>query len=346
MKLAQQLVSSQLQLEHSFKKRLVREAEFKKQKLIGKDKELDALRILAKSEEARANPELPKREVSTAKSGTRSGSSAAGLQRCWTSPGKLGAHVPSAWSPSIRVTGSAGGWACGRMAAAVPLSAHPVPHPGTRILSPSMSRTSSGFFNASSPQTPEKLEPLYSSNPRTPSQPSRPVSRSNALHRAQQVPDEDTLEADLEKAALEYSTSPAGGLHGIAQQDDPEMIERLGDLMACLGPRYRTLNKEVMWERACRGETSAFQRRLAKERELGAAPYNPLKAALRRDPGAALEVIQPDPEGPARASWLAARRRGRHENQAALEAALNDGSGAPPALPGSSGSFQNLPLKQ
>eukprot|EP00929_Paragymnodinium_shiwhaense_P121509 TRINITY_DN93773_c0_g1_i1.p1 TRINITY_DN93773_c0_g1~~TRINITY_DN93773_c0_g1_i1.p1 ORF type:complete len:339 (+),score=66.47 TRINITY_DN93773_c0_g1_i1:161-1177(+) len=338
MKVAQQLVASQLQLEHSFKKRLVREAEFKKQKLDLVDKQLDAARFMARSEEARANEDMPKRVVSPSRS-QRPPAYQSGMERCWSSPGKLGGPVPSAWSPSMRVTGSAGGWACGRMAAGVPLSAHPVPHPGTRILNPTMSRTVSvGFYSA--PDTPDKTAEFARSMPRTPSAPSRPTSRPGIIE-----PDEDTLEADLEMAAMEYSSGTAGASRGL--QATPDMIERLGDLMACLGPRYRTLNKEAMWERACRGETSAFQRRLAKERELGAATKrNPLKAALRRDPGAALEVIEPDPEQPARVSWLDARRRGRHENQAALEAALNDGSGAAPVMGSSATSFQNLPLKQ
>ena len=48
--------------------------------------------------------------------------------------------------------------------------------------------------------------------------------------------------ADAEAALLRASSSGAG--------ESPEIIERLGHLMALLGPRYRTLPREALWEKA------------------------------------------------------------------------------------------------
>ena len=43
-----------------------------------------------------------------------------------------------------------------------------------------------------------------------------------------------------------------------APQEPPEIIERLGRLMALLGPRYRTLPREELWEKAVAGSSEVM----------------------------------------------------------------------------------------
>jgi hypothetical protein len=58
--------------------------------------------------------------------------------------------------------------------------------------------------------------------------------------------------------------------------DDPKSIERLGKYFALLGPRFKTIDRQAMLDRAeCK--TSNFHRRLQHQREIGALPMDPLK---------------------------------------------------------------------
>eukprot|EP00927_Polykrikos_kofoidii_P077965 TRINITY_DN74848_c0_g1_i1.p1 TRINITY_DN74848_c0_g1~~TRINITY_DN74848_c0_g1_i1.p1 ORF type:complete len:428 (+),score=75.53 TRINITY_DN74848_c0_g1_i1:89-1285(+) len=388
--LTEQLLNTQAQVERTFKKRLVREAAFKRAKLDLLDKELDAKRSAARSsaEGAGGGPSAQARSSPMA-------SPQGGLGRSWSSPGAVGsASVGSASQPvsphacladpsKERVLGSAGGWAVSRLGASMPLSWHPVPHPGTvaptrstadrhagrRALTASVSTSalpspSHGLMGASS-MTGSSLPAVAIDTPgadgRANARLRQPVGRSastglggrHSLNKsatlAPSVPPcadrEEALEAEMEAVNAECEAMREGGLH-TGQSDPQEMIERLGSMMALLGPRYKTLSRKTIWERAERGELSAFQRRLKKERELGMVHVNPLKAVFQRDTGAAFEIITPDPESAARAAWLAARRRARRENQAELE----EGTGQPSGGAGDeeaigSNAFVSLPLQ-
>merc|ERR1712217_445036 len=63
--------------------------------------------------------------------------------------------------------------------------------------------------------------------------------------------DDDFISSSLSATALQRKA------------EDPEVIERLGSLMAILGPRYKTVSRDALWERARVGETTPLQRQLA-----------------------------------------------------------------------------------
>lgn len=122
--------------------------------------------------------------------------------------------------------------------------------------------------------------------------------------------DELLAAADADAAALRATW--AGGLR---PRDPPDMIERLGDLMALLGPRYRTLPRSELWEKAVVGQTTALQRR---EKRLGAAAAHSIsgfaksrgeREASKNRPRSPEWLPDYDPDGAARAAWLQARER-------------------------------------
>ncbi|CAE7476274.1 unnamed protein product [Symbiodinium pilosum] len=115
--------------------------------------------------------------------------------------------------------------------------------------------------------------------------------------------------AEAEAAALKASWE-----RGRQHRDPPDMIERLGDLMALLGPRYRTLPREAVWEKAVAGSSTAMQRR---EKRLGRVDLRAAAAALgnrsrgqtKARPPSPERLQDYDPDGSARAAWLRARDR-------------------------------------
>lgn len=122
--------------------------------------------------------------------------------------------------------------------------------------------------------------------------------------------DELLAAADADAAALRATW--AGGLR---PRDPPDMIERLGDLMALLGPRYRTLPRSEIWEKAVVGQTTALQRR---EKRLGPAAAHSIsgfaksrgeREASKNRPRSPEWLPDYDPDGAARAAWLQARER-------------------------------------
>jgi hypothetical protein len=97
-------------------------------------------------------------------------------------------------------------------------------------------------------------------------------------------------------------------------EKDP-MITRLGHMMALLGPRYKTIPKEVIWEKAQRGERTPAQRRLAKLGGIEAVGGGPDRQ-LRSSASAPGELTA-DEDGRARAAWLAARTAERERRNRA-----------------------------
>eukprot|EP00933_Yihiella_yeosuensis_P030388 TRINITY_DN24040_c1_g1_i1.p1 TRINITY_DN24040_c1_g1~~TRINITY_DN24040_c1_g1_i1.p1 ORF type:complete len:423 (+),score=87.20 TRINITY_DN24040_c1_g1_i1:79-1347(+) len=124
--------------------------------------------------------------------------------------------------------------------------------------------------------------------------------------------------ADIEAEAVLESAERGGLLR--RPLDPPDMIERLGDLMALLGPRYRTLPKEEIWEKAVIGGTTALQRR---EKRLGRAAARSLCDMHKRKQGrlkqTALveDMLDLDQDGVARSAWLSARKLDREKARAA-----------------------------
>merc|ERR1711920_247735 len=112
--------------------------------------------------------------------------------------------------------------------------------------------------------------------------------------------------------------------------EDREVIDRLGGLMAILGPRYKTLSRDALWERARVGETTPLQRELArvgdakkqqeadeKERKKKA------KKAFRKDkPVPVVDAPDDDPDGRPRAAWLVCRAREKEYRERQMQKSL------------------------
>jgi len=148
----------------------------------------------------------------------------------------------------------------------------------------------------------------------------REETEEDRLFSAPSREDELLAAADADASALRASW--AGGLR---PRDPPDMIERLGHLMALLGPRYRTLPREELWEKAVAGQTTALQRR---EKRLGAAAAHSISGFAKsrgQNQGNKNRPRSPewlpdyDPDGAARAAWLQARER---ENEMKAKASL------------------------
>lgn len=116
------------------------------------------------------------------------------------------------------------------------------------------------------------------------------------------------------------ASANSGDLNEKSEKDP--MISRLGQYMALLGPRYK-ISKEMVWEKAARGELTAAQRRLQKQ--------GGIVAVLEREGGLLAgsasaptlgKVVAADSDGKARAAWLAARAaekdRGPRKNSTGL----------------------------
>jgi hypothetical protein len=137
-------------------------------------------------------------------------------------------------------------------------------------------------------------------------------------------------------AATELESAERGGLlHRPA--DPPDMIERLGDLIALLGPRYRTLPREELWRRAVVGRTTPLQRlekRLGKEGAVSLCDLHRVRSGNHKptvDRDVSPESLDYDPDGKARAAWLTARVK---ENDAKTRAATLTRSRSSPITAG------------
>lgn len=173
-----------------------------------------------------------------------------------------------------------------RACASVPSAEHPPPHPGSLSMKPAPTR-SLDQYHAS--HTAHSLYPPGAPVLRSvPKSPPRAGRGSTPLSREQ---DED----------LTFLTS------GENYSDKDPMIKRLGNYMSLLGPRYKTISKEMIWEKAQRGEMTPFQRRLEKAGGIEAVGGGP-DLTLRHSSSAPGDlVLASDSDGKARAAWLAAR---------------------------------------
>eukprot|EP00440_Ansanella_granifera_P076239 gb/GFBE01082734.1/.p1 GENE.gb/GFBE01082734.1/~~gb/GFBE01082734.1/.p1 ORF type:complete len:452 (+),score=35.05 gb/GFBE01082734.1/:1-1356(+) len=187
------------------------------------------------------------------------------------------------------------------------------------------SRTDSstaGFAAGASPQRPETSGSLVSTETRRRGTNSRVSLGLVSFSGADADDVEDPLwgtdfsrEEQLFLAAEEETAALSMGCQGGKRHPDPpDMIERLGDLMALLGPRYRTLPREEVWQKAVVGATTPLQRR---EKRLGHAAAHSISGfpkprgrggrtgkSRHRSPERAPDH---DPDGIARSAWLKAR---------------------------------------
>jgi len=151
---------------------------------------------------------------------------------------------------------------------------HPTVNHGRRAsTSKSQSRLNLAFFDRSSNEEPEEED------------------EDELEKRLQQAVEADMLGKD---ASQRKSSDPPGS------------IERLGKLMALLGPRYKTLPKSVLWDKAEFEEEGPTKRRIHKEALQWAAqidedarPKPPADGAVR-----VAHDISMDNDGQARRRWL------------------------------------------
>lgn len=331
------------QISRHFKKCGLRKVEFKKQKSLLIEKELQAHFIRAKHEKEEDVASRP--VTSPLPSPTRSASTPL-----------LRASEAVAGTPSLQSLGKA----ATRFAASHPEFMHPVIHPGAcgRPSSPLRLKSRNPTERHAEPerrardeQRPDEVSYVTHSAPASPpghgehetagdvqflstslnatkfrraspkkrTMPAfgffpgaveREETEEDRLFGAPSREEELLAAADAEAAALRATW--AGGLR---PRDPPDMIERLGDLMALLGPRYRTLPRAAIWEKAVVGSTTALQRR---EKRLGPAAAHSISGFARsrgQSQGSKNRARSPewlpdyDPDGPARAAWLQARER-------------------------------------
>lgn len=189
--------------------------------------------------------------------------------------------------------------------AGVPAHEHPE-SPGDHFAATSSSGLSK--FRRASPKKRTIVSPAFGFFPGATE---REETEEDRLFSTPSREDELLAAADADAAALRATW--AGGLR---PRDPPDMIERLGDLMALLGPRYRTLPRSELWEKAVVGQTTtALQRR---EKRLGPAAAHSIsgfaksrgeREASKNRPRSPEWLPDYDPDGAARAAWLQARER-------------------------------------
>eukprot|EP00928_Gymnodinium_smaydae_P061777 TRINITY_DN45789_c0_g1_i1.p2 TRINITY_DN45789_c0_g1~~TRINITY_DN45789_c0_g1_i1.p2 ORF type:complete len:373 (-),score=72.27 TRINITY_DN45789_c0_g1_i1:148-1266(-) len=344
-----QLINTQFRVEHAFKNRINRELKFKGDKMKILDKVLHAKHIAAEMEESENDRPLsrswssPTLTQTGGRVGLGSPTAAAGGAAPGASWSSLSWSASSAcMGPEPYTTARPQGTARTRLGSSMPLSWHPVSHPGatgvgghasgSAAASPSQSR---GSFARGCGSPRGQLLPSKSPREALARQELREVTHKlgtlsvglgggGALSADPPEPTEEYLITKMQANNIEQEIEALG-----LQKDTEttEMTERLGDLIGMLGPRYKTVNKSLIWERATKGDTSAFQRRLQKAKESGAVPADFVAMATRQDPAARMEAIGPDVDGVARREWLWARRRARMEN-VPVEVALEGLGGA------------------
>jgi len=98
------------------------------------------------------------------------------------------------------------------------------------------------------------------------------------------------------------------------QEYSMETLERLGDIMVLLGPRYKTLPRGTIWEKAVEGGLTPYQR---QQKRLGAyrkpTNHEAIFCSSRRAPEDRPDL---DTEAEARNAWLINRRREKERARA------------------------------
>lgn len=337
--LCQSIVDASAQLQRQFRKNVVLEAHFKRQKLESLDSQLQAAERLARVSDDLSSVARP-----------------ASLRRSKSSPSVLASVGSTVSFPRRKNNVAAGempvlehlrneGISRSRFGAAAPVSSHPSAHPGA-CSSPSAGvpcGTRSRAKLASPRHKQAGLDPnnhlredslpavhptrvihesMYSSLAEVStsaatspaagrSEPGSPVQRAqhhdcDPFGTLSALPNdpEDMLLAAIDAATIE-NAGVSANKH--CEEDSPETIERLGELMALLGPRYKLLPREKLFERAA-SQSTVLQRRIQAR---GLRPPSPAIRRSIKSPDPELQCTDgSDPDGPVRARWLAARAQG------------------------------------
>lgn len=151
-----------------------------------------------------------------------------------------------------------------------------------------------------------------------------PTRRSSIREQHSSVPldKEDLFEAEQKTLGRLLARRQKTEEHGSA--DSPEAIQHLSNFMTLLGPRYKVLPRHVLWERANRDESE--YKKPPRHHNITGGQSNtmlPLQAA-RRHSLTSLDGI--DPDGGARAAWLAARAREKERHARESKSPLAGGS--------------------
>lgn len=294
--LTKNLVNTRLQLDNHFKSIKRREANFKNAKLVNFDEELKAKARLARGIDVETGQ--PGRSSDSASRATSSGQPK-NLSRSYSSPET---QFPEQWGGHLAMPKPPGSpaafpLAVGRFCADVPACQHPPPHPGAHSMKPAQTRSMTAFATSHTAG--------FGYGPTSPPSASTAASSPSAMPPRRQLGLERSAGQTFEDLSLS-ATDVAGG-----KEKDP-MIHRLGHLMALLGPRYKCVSKELMWEKAKRGDRTPVERRLDKFGGIVALGGGPDR--LRPSGSAPAE----DEDGTARVAWLEARTAERERrNQAA-----------------------------
>jgi len=330
-------LATKAQVDLVFKNTGLRDKEFHRQKLILKDKELH---IARKNRQLEVPNEDDSPLPAAAAARARSASTSRSLKHSRSCPGSLGVSGASSLGAAQR---GMMGASRTRFSAAVPISHHPAVHPGAFAHSPenspqqrrsNLARTRSSLAvtwsglptqfeqagSCSSPHSPPKSPQARELSSISRSAVSRsPPASAPCFGTANEDPfldfgpsAEELLFDDVdEELARTHELRPRPPM------EPPGTIERLGDMMALLGPRYKTMPRGVIWEKAVHGDSTPLER---QQKRLGdAAPKRPpfqVKRPLLED--------QPDldHEVGTRAAWLKLRAQERERHALALKEAL------------------------
>lgn len=273
-------LATKLKLEHHFKNIRQREAEFRRAKLLNLDKEARAKELLTAGQAAaplaRNAPSSPSASRSPPLQASRGDTGH--LARAWSSPCGIGSQ-PGRYAPGASMH---------RFAAAVPTSHHPAVHPGALGLRSPFSSSSGGMARSASAHGSSMIEEGQLRGDGSTFMPKRTLAF--ASHQGD-LDDEPIFGADA---------------HGPGSQhqrlgESPKTIAKLGELMALLGPRYKTVARDKLWAQAANNETP-LQRRL-RVRGLASEEFGTSSAGVRPS----MRDSPEDPDGKPRAAWLAAR---------------------------------------
>lgn len=314
--LTKNLTQTRHQLENHFKSLKRRDAEFKMQKLMNIEEELKAKARMARTAQGpesnisrRQGPSPREQQVTAtstyyqprAKSSERDGytKTNTGLSRSASSPAWLD-QFPAEWGgygamPKPPGSPAAFPLAVTRHCADTPACMHPPPHPGSQSMKPTPTRSMAAFTKSHTAAlyAPPSPPPVVAN---THASPGTPGARASLLAKC-------ASDSVLSKGVADDVFLTEVGDNGENLIEKDPMIKRLGHYMALLGPRYKTIPKEMIWEKAEMGDMTPFQRRLKKAGGITAVGGGP-DTSLRAGP---MPGELTDSDGKARAAWLAAR---------------------------------------
>lgn len=150
----------------------------------------------------------------------------------------------------------------------------------------------------------------------SPSSPQSPVLRRSVDPPFGGVDDEVHRKEEAAYAILDSTNNLLKGTLRRRQADSADDIRRLGDFLALLGPRFKCIEREKLYERAAMGDVGKFQRQL----QSGVITVAEVGGQKKPWPG---EAPDADLDGKDRRAWLSIRRMER-ERRIRAPAGLED----------------------